>query len=530
MVNSDSKPAAVSPVIAVTDDSTDSSASNSIVSTADHTQSPDPKSDEISINGPQISTNPSSSPEITPKTSTDTTNVPLPPIKLPSAAQTSHLPSALGAVKADIQDTTEKDSSFATALASKVNGVDPLTLRPPAPTTLSDQKPPKSDKKTADTKPSKSAGSSSKRKMMMVTGLAVLLILVGGTIGGYYLQQQQQDTRRDAASEEVTGTEISRTPSEWQTFNQGWKTLIADSNNGWKEYVTFAQNEGARYRCQAPIMKVADETLYGCDLNALFVISDLETYIQPQSLPPQSTNLNAVLDLLITDSALLQEAGKQGDVYLTSTIYNNPEKDTFQRYTELRKVRQLFEGKYEKTVDFEALVIYFHNQTPPAIGVEKAQAAAKAKMDTIYARLQSGALTFEQAGAEIKADKITGDTSGVSMAQLDPVYKDNAYLNIKGQKFFAHIFRDDVYDDELRSLGEGQMSTVRLCKDYAFTNQELVDAEKTGAPFNPPMVDSCYIIFKVNKIHLGLLGENATESAETQVSQEYKASAESLLK
>lgn len=460
----------------------------------------------------------------------------LPPVRLPSDSSVSHPPTAFAdtgeLIQRDIVDTTERESSYATALASKVNGVDPLTLRPEPPAPLkkevtADGVKIKDPIKASENKPP-SKKKSLKSNLKIVAGATLMLLIVAGAGIGIFLQQQQQDTRRDAASEEVTNTEIARTPEEWQTFSKNWQAFIANDENDWPEYVAYSRSEGARYNCDAPIMKVGEETLYGCDLNAMFVISDIKTYIQPQSLSPQLSQLNAVLDLLITDSALLQEAEKTGDVELNANIYNNPQKNTEERFATLRQVRKLFDGKYEKTVDFEAISIYFHNQEEPAIGTEKSRQAAEIKMNALYERLKSGEITMEQAGQEIKADKIIGDTSEVSLAQMDPVFRENAYFNVKGHKFFARIFRDEVYDDELRSLGEGQMSTVRVCKDYKYTSEELLRAEETGEPLNAPFIDSCFIIFKVNKINLGLFPDSNT-NVENHVQQEYQTKTDKLL-
>lgn len=467
-----------------------------------------------------------SSAQTTPSTDPIST-VTLPPVRLPGSTSATPYPSALPnsqAVKADVQDTTEKESSYATALASKVNGVDPLTLRPPV---LKAKENTGQDSKNSP-KQSKPPGKKSAPLKVIAGVVATLLVIVGGTVAGLYLQQQQQDTRQEAASEEVTNTEIIRTQAEWTDFNTQWKAFIADTNNGWEDYVAYSKSDGARYKCDAPIMKVADETLFGCDLNAIFVISDIETYISPQPLPPQSSKLNAALDMLITDSALLQEAGKQGDVYLTADFYNNPQKDTVKRYEQLRIIKPLFEGKYEKTVDFEAIAIYFHNQEEPAIGTQVAREAAQTKMNALYERLKSGEITMEEAGNEIKADKIIGDTSGVSLSQMDPVFRENAYFNVKKHKFFSRIFRDPVYDDELRSLGEGQMSTVRVCKDYQFTTEEMFAAQESGEQLDAPMIDSCLVIFKVNKISLGI-DPNIQSSAESHIQSQYKENTEVLI-
>lgn len=344
----------------------------------------------------------------------------------------------------------------------------------------------------------------------IVSALVLGLVVFGGG-ATYYLMQQNQDIRQQAASEEVTQTERFQEQADWTNFNEKWQAVINDETKGWEDYVAYAMGEGARYECKAPIMTVDQETLYGCDLNALFILYEPQAYIAPSAISPQDSTLNSVLDGLITNSALLQEGQNQSLLTLSENVFNSPNKDMFARLAAVKEMRTVFGDQLEKRVDFEVITIYFHNQIDPLIPLEQAKTAAKAKMDVLYSRLKAGEITMAQAGAEIAANKITGDTTGVSLAQLDRLYDKNAYISRIGHKFNSRIFKDPVYDDELRSLGEGQLSTVRLCKDYKFTQEELAKSEETGEELNAPMVDSCYLIFKVNKINYGLIPQESEQ-------------------
>lgn len=362
----------------------------------------------------------------------------------------------------------------------------------------------------------------------LVAALVLGLVIAGGG-AGYYLSQQNQDIRQEAASEEVTDTETSRSPADWGIFNQTWNTFLNDPNNDWVSFVEQSQTGGARYQCDAPIMTVGAETLYGCDLNALFILYETEAYIQPSAIGPQDPDLNTVLDALITNSGLLQEAEKRGLVVLDQSIYNSSTKDPIKRINTLRELRESVGHTFDKTIDYEAIAIYFHNQVDPKIPLAQAQTAAKAKMDVLYARLQSGEITMEQAGAEIAADAIKGDTTGVSLANLDTLYKENAYSERKEHVLDSRFFKDKSLDEELRSLGEGQMSTVRLCKDFAFTDEEFFASLESESLPQFPLVDSCYIIFKLNKINFGWL-DSATEtvSAEEYIQNNYSTQTEKM--
>lgn len=358
----------------------------------------------------------------------------------------------------------------------------------------------------------------------LVVFILILTVLVAGAAVYISIElNKEQDvgpTVTPAASEEITSAEMANFDENWNwnEYNTNWKNLAADKTKEWKDYVEYALNEGGRYKCDEEIMTVGKEKLYGCDLNAIFVLYDFEKYIEPNSISPQDSRLNAALDGLITNSAILQEAEKQQLFTLESTFFNSPDKDQYARLTKVNEAREAFSSMFERTVDFEAVAIYFHNEREPALQpIEKAKDAAKKKMDVLYERLKNNEINMAEAGQEIADNSIEGDDTGVSNDQLDLLYKENAYMTVTGHKFGERIFRDPVYDDELRSLGEGQMSTVRLCKDYKFDSiEELIDEEAQSVPF----VESCYIIFKVNKINYGILDDKGSESP-TDFEQEF---------
>ncbi|MDQ5951108.1 MAG: hypothetical protein QG639_385 [Patescibacteria group bacterium] len=461
------------------------------------------------------------------KHSTNGSGTPMPPS---GAAPTLGSPTAppvtptSGAVTPGIQPHGNV-SNLSQGLSAKIHSGDPTG----APGNIGGATPPPSqpDKAMDPAFNPKKAPFKFKAKNLVAALILGLVVVGGGT--GYYLTQQNQDIRQEAASEEVTGTETSRTPADWSIFNQTWQTYLDNPSYTWTDHVTQSQSGGARYQCDAPIMTVGEETLYGCDLNALFILYEPEAYIQPAAIGPQDPALNTVLDALITNSGLLQEAQKRGLITLDESIYNSPNKDSIRRIDTLRQLRETIGNSFNKTVNYEAVTIYFHNQIDPQIPLADAQTAAKAKMDNLYARLQSGEITMEQAGAEIAADTIKGDTTGISLSQLDRLYKENAYSLRESHNFDSEFFTDPSLNEELRSLGEGQMSTVRLCKDSKFTDAEFYAALESQQIPEWPVVDSCYIIFKLNKINFGWTSENSTtNSGETFLKQEYSSQTDKM--
>jgi hypothetical protein len=336
----------------------------------------------------------------------------------------------------------------------------------------------------------------------------------------YFYLRKPSVTVDEKIEQQLVSAERFKTSEEWAEFNKKWQIFLADGRNSSEEYITYSQGEGARYTCNTEVMQVGEEKLYGCDLNALFVLLAFDSYIKPTSVRSDDPQLTEAVDGLVADSGLLQEAKRLQLLELNELFYNSPTKNTLERFAKLKKIRREYDLKLEKTVDFEAVVIYFHNQIDPKIPLAEAQAAAKTKIDILYNRLKSGEITMEQAGTEIKNDKITGDTTGVSLANLDLVFADNAYIRQEQHKFDSAFFKDTRLDDILRELPEGGMSGVETCKDYKFTSQELYsDPYKDDFPF----IDSCYLILKSNKVNFGLLdpGSNYT-SAEEYIKVKYK--------
>lgn len=345
------------------------------------------------------------------------------------------------------------------------------------------------------------------KKLMLFFVVVGIALAAGGYLwySGILSRFITQKTTEEAA-QQVTTKERFQTKEEWIEFNKKWLAFQSDTRNTWEEYVAYSQGEGARYACDQEIMQVGEEKLYGCDLNALFILMVPDTYIQPDSVTADNADLISVVQALIVDSGLLQEAQTKGWVSLTNFFYNSPEKNMFERYSQLKRLRREFDLKMEKTVDFEAIVIYFHNQIDPKIPVAEAKTVAKKKMDILHNRLKNGEISMQQAGDEIKADAITGDTTNVSLANLDQVFTENAYLNLQGHTFNTQFFKDIRIDDILRELPEGGISNVEMCKDYKFTAYEMYEnPERTDFPF----VESCYLVLKVNKVNYGLMEQGS---------------------
>jgi hypothetical protein len=96
-----------------------------------------------------------------------------------------------------------------------------------------------------------------------------------------------------------------------------------------------------------------------------------------------------------------------------------------------------------------------------------------------------------------------------------------------GHQFDQQIFVDPTYDEELKSLGEGQMSTVRLFKDYEFEEDAI--AAQLLQEDTTKLIDSGYIIFKLLKVDFGLQSDfsgNSLDAVEDKLQDEFKQDAD----
>lgn len=365
--------------------------------------------------------------------------------------------------------------------------------------------------------------------LILTVALSAAAIWVGIRLGN---QNKVDPDDSQAASEQVTNADKLKTQEQRDAFNDRWKAFIADTSNTWEDYVEFAISEdGSRYECDTVIMdKVGEETIYGCDLNVLFALYELNMYMSSEAIGPQNETLNKVLDTLITQSGMLQVAEDEDLLTLDATIFNSTSKDYIARINKVGDVKVVLGDRFIKRIDFKGIIIYFHNEQPPTeISLDEAKKAAKTKIDTLYARLKAKEITMEQAGSEIMADKIIGDTSGISMEKLDPVYKDNAYFEIVGHEFNYPLLVEGQFDSELKSLGEGQISTVLTLKDYVIPESTVDSGDFGGLQ----MVDSAYVIVEAGKIYFGVENNyeaGSQEELEEKVQSDYKKDVEYIIK
>ena len=120
---------------------------------------------------------------------------------------------------------------------------------------------------------------SSTSKKLVIFILLLTFIVAGAAIYISIELNKESDvgpTITPAASEEITSAEMANFDDnwDWQAFKSNWDKLASDETKDWEDYVEYSLGEGARYKCDEEILTVGKEKLYGCDLNALFVLYD----------------------------------------------------------------------------------------------------------------------------------------------------------------------------------------------------------------------------------------------------------------
>lgn len=253
-----------------------------------------------------------------------------------------------------------------------------------------------------------------------------------------------------AASQEVWNAEVPKTQEERIAFANGWKQLQESPDFTFEKAKEYALAEGGRFAADTPILTVGEETLYGNDLNYYMILHRYSDYVSSEPLP--EAELDFVLDILITDSGLLQEASKIDLIDLTDDIYNTPNKDYTKRNLLATEARDLLADKVVQKIDFEYITIWYQNTDVP-VSKESGKALAQTKMDALYSKIESGEITMKEAGEMIDADAEIG-------TKIDPAYQNNSYSYIERWEKGLDFFNDPELEHQLWSLGEGQFTKV----------------------------------------------------------------------
>lgn len=197
------------------------------------------------------------------------------------------------------------------------------------------------------------------------------------------------------------------------------------------------------------VARIGKETIFGVDLDYL-----LSTFYAQDLASPGATVSylkEKALNHAISDSVILQGGEKLGLVDLNSDIFDNKDKNNDMRGKTIRDLREKLLNSEER-ISGEIISIWFHNQDMTSLPLPEAEAIAKNKIYDIYRRIQSGEITFIQAGDIVRKD--TG------LAQIDKNYIGNSYYEFIDKSASEGIFTFPELAKILSELKSGEMSPV----------------------------------------------------------------------
>lgn len=206
------------------------------------------------------------------------------------------------------------------------------------------------------------------------------------------------------------------------------------------------------------LMKVGDEAIYQQDYD-----TEAAAY---RSVNNDQTR-RVITNKLITDSAILQGGRAAGFINLDATIYSSADKNYAKRIAAIETVK----GKVMQSADTiqgKIISIWFYNNgyIGPQ-GYDKGKQIAFQKITQLHDSIQSGKMTIEQAGDQIKAD--------TSLAELDVVYGINAIQGFAAKKGEPITFDED-FNTMIRALPVGGVSQVFLAKSVFNEKEQPRDA------------------------------------------------------
>lgn len=274
----------------------------------------------------------------------------------------------------------------------------------------------------------------------------------------FFLPKQETEEPQIFSAEEVIGAERE----DLDNFAQIWQNA-ANQKKNFQFYKKLALGKGGRFK-NVPILKIGKETLYGNDLNYLFIIYKFNEYVSAQPIPAET--LNEVVNILMQDSTLLQEAEKNGLLALSEDFFNNSSKNYALRNKNIALAKNSLSDKLVEKISGEAVSIWFNNTIVP-ISVEEGKKLAKEKIQPIYDQLKAGEITFDQASQMIIADSEIGE-------KIDPDYVGNAYMVFEDVEIQPGPFVSENLNQEARSLGVGQISSIVIGESNDETKTELL--------------------------------------------------------
>lgn len=207
-----------------------------------------------------------------------------------------------------------------------------------------------------------------------------------------------------------------------------------------------------------PYMQVGEETIYIQDLT-----TELDAH--PQRTDPQVRAM--LIDKLINDSVTLQKAAEEKIIELTPNVFNAINKDYSQRIELVSYVQQVKNADPTVITGSVIAVWFYNNDYVGPGGLEASKQIAFEKISAVRKRVVLGELTMLDAGRVLAED--------TSLSEIDLAWQNNAYFSFSARAD-DKITIDPAFDQMIRSLEPGEVSSVYLAKNQDIDPSKRVDA------------------------------------------------------
>lgn len=284
------------------------------------------------------------------------------------------------------------------------------------------------EKKLEDSGSTHSMPSKKNPSLKLMFGGALMLFLFVAIGAGLYLMQMNQDTRNQA----WLGEEL---------VEQNAQNIITNSG----DFQGFVERKNN--------LVVGNVSLTVEDLNKRFSIF----YPESSEYTNNPSLWREVAEKLVREASLQDYASKEG------VLPNQPQKFD---PTKVALALEYFETRGTNHISGEVLTLWFYNTTPPEMGLERARSLQEQRINDIRTKIESGQLTMEQAGEEIK--------NMTEIGEIDPVWVGNTYSKFEYVSPDQKVFIDPKMNDFIWGLESGQLSEVVVGQD--FHNSEPYDA------------------------------------------------------
>lgn len=201
---------------------------------------------------------------------------------------------------------------------------------------------------------------------------------------------------------------------------------------------------------ELPETKVGNDSFSQEDLKYL-----ANVYLSNKNLADLTVDEKEYLeDLALERFLVIQEVKKRNLITVDDTLLS-PNKD-WEQYNKIYEEAKKAIISQEEQISVAGIFMYFYNQFPPKMGVEKAKEVTRNKMEKIRSDLASGKIDFKQA-----AEIIANDTL---LSEIDPIYYANAYSEFNNRNKTRQIVSGISAKDNnlLWSLNTGEYSPIIL--------------------------------------------------------------------